>query len=50
MEIEAVLGNHFGFIRGKVLGMQLGCWNDIRLNFGHRRGIAYVLYRLAESI
>jgi hypothetical protein len=50
MKIEDILGNQFGFRRGKELGMELGCWNNIRPNFRHRRGIVCVLYRLAEGI
>jgi hypothetical protein len=38
MKIEGVLGNQFGFRKGKGPGMQLGFWNNIRSKFGHRRG------------
>jgi len=50
MKIEGVLGNQFGFRRGKELGMKLGCWNNIRSKFGHRGGIVCMLYKLAEGI
>jgi len=32
------------------LGMQMGCENNIRMNFGHRQGVVCVLRRLAEGI
>jgi hypothetical protein len=50
INISYHISNHFGFRRGKELGMQFGCWKNIRSNFGHRRGIVCVFYGVAEGI